>query len=217
MCVVTDDDGGGGPLRRWNMFVQIIEGRVGDPDRLRRQLDIWAEELRPGATGFLGSTGGVTDDGQGILLARFDSIAAARANEQRPEQGRWWAETEACFEGDVSFTDSDDVELLLGGGSDDARFVQVMKDQGVDRDRMRALDRAFDGEVAASFRPDLLGSVRVWAGSDGYVEVAYFTSEADAREGERKQPPPELAEMMGDFEAMMADVEFMDIRDPWLH
>jgi hypothetical protein len=198
------------------MFVQVIEGRVGDQDGLRRQVEAWANELRSGATGFLGSTAGVTDDGRGIMLARFESTAAARANEQRPEQGRWWAETEKCFEGDVSFTDSEDVELFLGGGSDEAGFVQVMKDRGVDRDQMRALDQGFEN-VATSFRPDLLGSVRVWTGPDSYVEAAYFTNEAEAREGERKEPPPQLAEMMGDFEAMMANVDFMDLRDPWLY
>ena len=31
------------------MFVQIIEGRVADPDGLRRQMDTWMSELRPGA------------------------------------------------------------------------------------------------------------------------------------------------------------------------
>lgn len=198
------------------MFVQVIEGRVGDRDRLRRQLDVWTEELRPGAAGFLGSTGGVSDDGRAVLIARFESAAAALANEQRPEQGRWWADTEGCFDGEVSFTDSEDVETLLGGGSDEAGFVQLMKGDGMDRDRVRALDRAFDGEVASSFRPDLLGSLRVWTGADSYIEAAYFTSEADAREGERKQPPPELAEMMGDFEEMMAGVEFVDLPEPWL-
>jgi hypothetical protein len=198
------------------MFVQVIEGRVRDRDGLRRQLEVWADELRAGATGFLGSTAGVTDDGRGILLARFESVEAARANEQRPEQGRWWAATEKCFDGEVAFTDSDDVELLMAGGSDEAGFVQVMKDQGVDRDRFGAVDAAFD-DVAASFRSDLLGSIRVWTGPDSYVEAAYFTSEADAREGERKEPPPELAANMADFEALMANVEFMDLREPWLH
>ena len=53
----------------------------------------------------------------------------------------------------------------------------------------------------------------MWTGADRYVEVAYFTSEADAREGEKKQPPPELAAQMADFEAMMANVEFIDLRD----
>ena len=75
------------------MFVQVIEGRVADRDALRRQMDRWMSELRPGATGFLGSTAGVTDDGYAIAFARFESAAAAEANSERPEQGRWWAET----------------------------------------------------------------------------------------------------------------------------
>ena len=43
------------------MFVQAFEGRVADQDGLRRQLERWMTELRPGAHGFLGSTAGVTD------------------------------------------------------------------------------------------------------------------------------------------------------------
>ena len=31
------------------MFVQAIEGRVADPEGLRRQLERWMSELRPGA------------------------------------------------------------------------------------------------------------------------------------------------------------------------
>jgi hypothetical protein len=49
------------------------------------------------------------------------------------------------------------------------------------------------------------------------VEVVYFTNEADARQGESKEPPAELAESMGEFEALMANVEFVDLRDPWLY
>jgi hypothetical protein len=59
--------------------------------------------------------------------------------------------------------------------------------------------------------------LRTWTGPDEYVEVAYFTSEAEAREGETKEPPPELADQMGEFEDMMANVEFLDLRDPWLY
>ncbi len=46
------------------MFVQAIEGRVADREGLRRQLERWMSELRPGAQGFLGSTAGVTDGGE---------------------------------------------------------------------------------------------------------------------------------------------------------
>lgn len=198
------------------MFVQVIEGRVSGPDGLRRQMDRWMTELRPGATGFLGSTAGVTDDGYAIAFARFESAAAAKANSERPEQGRWWAETEKTFEGDVRFTDSEDVDTFLGGGSNDAGFVQVMKGSGVDRDRMHAMDQSFE-KHAASFRPDVIGGLRVWSGPDRYTEVVYFTSEAEARKGEKREPPKELADEVGDFEDLMANVEFLDLREPWLY
>src|SRR2546430_12656105 len=186
------------------MFVQVFEGRVADREGLRRQMDNWESELRPGATGFLGSTAGVTDDGQSIAFARFESAAAAKANSDRPEQGRWWSETEKLFEGPVTFSDSEDVDTLLGGGSDDAGFVQIMKGRGMDRERMRAMDESLD-QVASSWRPELLGGLRRWTGPGTYIEAAYFTSEAEAREGEKKGPPPELADQMAEFEAMMAN------------
>jgi hypothetical protein len=198
------------------MFVQLIEGQAADRDGLRRQMDRWMEALGPGAEGFLGTTGGVTDDGRAFFAARFESAATARANSERPEQDQWWAETERCFAGDVAFTDSDDVETYLGGCPDAAGFVQVMKNHGIDRERLHALDKTFE-ENAASFRPDLIGGVRVWTGPDSNVEIAYFTTEADAREGEKKQPPADLAEQMGEFEAMMTGTEFLDLHDPWLY
>jgi hypothetical protein len=198
------------------MFVQVIEGKVADAERLRQQMDRWNEELRPGAAGFLGTTGGVTDDGRGVFLARFDSAAEARANSDRSEQGQWWADTASCFDGEVTFTDSEDVEMFLAGGSDDAGFVQVMKSSGVDRDKVQEMDRQFEA-VAAQWRPDLIGSTRVWTGPDHCVDVAYFTSEAAAREGEQKSPPPELAGQSAEFEAMMANTEFLDLRQPWLY
>jgi hypothetical protein len=116
----------------------------------------------------------------------------------------------------VTFTDSEDVEMFLAGGSDDAGFVQVMKSSGVDRDKVHEMDRQFE-EVAAQWRPDLIGSTRVWTGADRCIDVAYFTTEAAAREGEQKAPPPELAGQSADFEAMMANTEFLDLRQPWLY
>ncbi len=68
------------------MFVQVIQGRAKDPAGLRKQFQAWDNELRPRATGFLGSTAGVSDDGEFIALARFESEEAARANSDSPEQ-----------------------------------------------------------------------------------------------------------------------------------
>lgn len=197
------------------MFVQAIEGRIADADGLRRQLERWMSELRPGAAGFLGSTAGVTDAGDAVVFARFETASDASANNERSEQGQWWEETQKCFEGEVRFTDSDEVDTFLAGGSNDAGFVQLMKGREMDRDQVHALDEQLEAH-AATFRPDLLGGFRMWTGPDTYTEVAYFTNEADAREGETKEPPAELAAQMGEFEAMMANVEFVDLRDPWL-
>ena len=199
------------------MFVQVIEGKVSDKSGLRRQLDRWDAELRPGASGFLGSTGGVTDDGVGFAIARFESAAAAHANSERAEQGVWWSETEKCFDGPVSFTDSEDVEEFLGGGSNDAAFVQVMKTAtGPGRAVVKDLDERFE-KHASSWRPDLIGGVRVWTGETSTVEVNYFTSEADARANEAKEPPAELVELFAQYSDVFANTEYLDLRDPWLY
>ena len=138
----------------------------------------------------------------------------AETNSQPAEQGEWWAETAKCFDGDVRFTNSDDVDSFLAGGSNEAGFIQVMKGRGTDRDQMHTLDAQFETH-AASFR-HLLGGFRMWTGPDSYIEVAYFTNESEARQGESKEPPAEFAAQMGDFQTLMANVEFIDLREPWL-
>lgn len=196
------------------MFVQVIEGQARDAEGIERQAERWQVELRPGAVGFLGATGGVADDGTCITIVRFASPADARANNDRTAQGDWWAETEKYYEGEVTFRETDDVETWLDGGSDEAGFVQIMKG-GADRDAIHEMDGAL-GAVASSFRPDLIGGTRAWFGPDEYLEVAYFTSEAEARANEQNPPPPELAETFERFQQIMANVTYVDLKDPWL-
>ncbi len=157
------------------MYVQIIEGRAADAAAIRRLTERWNEELRPGATGFLGSTGGVAADGTAIEIVRFDSKESAQANSARPEQGAWWAEMEPCFDGEVTFHESDDVEEMLGGGSDDAGFVQVMKATGLDRSVMAKVEQAMES-AAPDARPELIGALRIWTGPDsGSVALTPIT------------------------------------------
>jgi hypothetical protein len=199
------------------VFVQVISGRVEDADRARAALDRWARELAPGATGWLGSTAGVTEDGRFIALARFESEEAARRNSQRPEQDRWWAETSQLFSGEASFRDSSDVTVDLAGDPDQAGFVQVIQGRGSDPDRAREL-MAQDSERWADFRPDVIGSVAVGHEGGAYTMAMYFTSEAEAREGERKQPPPELQAQMEEMAALnVGEPEFFDLKQPWLY
>ena len=197
------------------MFVQIIEGQTRDAAGIQRQVERWQAEVRPGAAGFLGSTSGATADGRAFAIVRFESETAARANSERPEQSAWWAETSKYFDGEVTFTESSDVQELLGGGSNEAGFVQIMKSSGVDRGRMASLDKELDR--LAGLRPDLIGSVRVWTGRDSCIEVNYFTSEAEARAGEQKEMPPEAQAMMTEFGDLMKNTEFLDLSDPQLH
>lgn len=198
------------------MFVQIMEGRAGDAAGMQRMMSRWKKDLQPGAAGFLGTTAGVTSDGRAIAIARFESAAAATANSNRPEQGAWWAEMEACFDGDVSFAESEDVTTFLGGGSDDAGFVQVMKGHDIDRDAVGRLDVLYE-QHASTFRPEILGGLRAWTGPNSGYDVTYFSSESEARDGESKPLPAEFDGVMGDLERLMAGTEFFDLRDPWLY
>ncbi|MGH3460756.1 MAG: hypothetical protein ACRDP9_04700 [Kribbellaceae bacterium] len=197
------------------MFVQIITGQVSDAQGLKDQMDRWAAELAPGATGWLGSTAGVTADGRFVALARFESEEDAQRNSQRSEQDAWWAETSKLFTGDVRFDDSSDVVLDIIGDPDSAGFVQVMRGRGNDPDRARELMGSHPEEWRR-FRPDIVGSVGVQYGDGEYTMALYFTSEAEAREGERKEPPPELKAEMDELNALGdGPPEFYDITDPW--
>lgn len=199
------------------MFVQVIQGQVADAGKVRAALDRWAQELAPGATGWLGSTAGVTEDGRFIALARFESEEAARRNSAQPEQDRWWTETSKLFTGEATFKDSSDVTVDVNGEPDDAGFVQVMQGRGSDPDRAQEL-MGQDSSEWAAFRPDIIGSVAVGHEGGAYTMAIYFTSEAAAREGERKEPPPELKAQMDEMAALsVGEPEFFDLKQPWLY
>jgi hypothetical protein len=199
------------------MFVQVIQGQVADAEQVRAALDRWARELAPGATGWLGSTAGVTDDGRFIALARFESADAARRNSDRPEQDSWWAETARLFTGEATFSDSDDVVVDTVGDPGSAGFVQVMQGRGSDPDRAREL-MGEDSSDWAAFRPEILGSLAVLSEGGAYTMAIYFTSEEEARAGERKEPPPELKAQMEEMDSLSEGVPaFFDLRRPWLY
>jgi len=199
------------------MFVQVIQGRARDAAGLRGAVERWSRDLAPDAVGWLGSTGGVTDDGRFIALVRFESAEAARRNSDRPEQDRWWSETSALLDGEAAFADSENVTVdVTGGDPDRAGFVQVMRGRSSDPQRAKELMDQ-DADKWAAFRPEVLGSVAVGHPGGGYTMAMYFTSEADAREGERKQPPPELAGQMEEMDKLsVGEPEFFDLPHPWI-
>jgi hypothetical protein len=199
------------------MFVQVIKGKTSDPASVRAAVDRWIAELAPGADGWLGSTGGVTDDGRFVTLARFESEEHARRNSDRPEQDAWWTETSKLFDGEVTFNDSTKVAPDLRGDPDQAGFVQVMQgEQGPDPERARELMNQ-NADEWAEFRPEVLGSLGIEHADGTWTMALYFTSEAEAREGERKEPPPELKAQMEEMDQLSTGTpEFFDLREPWL-
>ena len=199
------------------MFAQVIQGRTSDAEGLRAALDRWLQEIRPGSTGWLGSTVGVTDDGTFIAVARFESAEAANRNGQRPEQDRWWEETSRLFDGEVSFRDSEDVTVDLQGDPGQAGFVQVMQGRVTDADRAKEIMAQIPTDVMATYRPDVLGSVVVGHQDGAWTQFIYFTSEAEAREGEGREPPAELQSVMEETGKLsVGETTFLDLRQPVL-
>jgi hypothetical protein len=191
------------------MFVQILHAKCTDPDALDRQMDKWRSELMPNASGFLGSTSGITDDGELVVAARFSSEEEARANSDSAAQTEWWEETSRYLE-NVEFHDSTEVFEWGGGGSDDAGFVQVMEGKASQeaRDRMQA---SMDDDQNDDMRPDVIGGYSAAYGDGEFTTVVYFTSEEEARKGEQDaQFQERQAEEMQGIEMH----RFWDLRNP---
>jgi hypothetical protein len=198
----------------YEVFIQIMQGMCSDADGLRRQTELWRKEQAPKAEGWLGGTYGVTDDNRFIGVVRFDSKEAAARNSVRPEQGAWWAETEKCFDGDVTFHDCDEAMMFLSGGSDDAGFVQVMQGRVEDPERFRRF-MELPMEMLQQARPEIIGGSIAIEPDGRFTETVAFRSEEAAREGEGKEMPAEMRQAWDDEMAQMKDVTYLDLRHPW--
>ena len=197
------------------MFVQVVQGKTKDKTGAREMWDRWNREVKPAAKGYLGATGGVTANGDLIVIARFESAEAAERNNNIPEQQQWYSEFEKYVEGEPTFTNYTNVDLDQEGGSDDAGFVQVIRVKGGDPEAFKALDAEIADKMR-ELRPDVIGSLNAYEGDD-VTSVIYFTSEAEARVAEKQEPDPEAAAMMAEMGSLVAgEMTFLDLRSPWL-
>lgn len=198
------------------MFVQVIQGKCTRQEQLRAQVDKWSETLGPTAEGWLGGTYGFTDDDMFVAVVRFESREAARANSDRPEQSSWWAETERCFDGPVEFHDADKVVLMLAGSSDDAGFVQVIRGK---IDNRELLESEVDemAHVLHEERPEIIGATLAIEDDGTFTETVFFTSEAEARQGEQKAIPmrDDVRHLYEDWNRMTHDATYLDLHRPW--
>lgn len=191
------------------MFVQVIRGRATDRERLQEQWQKWTEQVKPASVGYLGSTAGITTAGDFLAVARFESEEAARRNSDRPEQGQWWSETEQYLES-PTFQDCTRVEEWMGGGSDDAGFVQVIQGTSEQDEDMTPEDE----ERTRQTRPDLIGGISAQhADGKTWTTVAYFTDEVAAREGENKEDFQQAMQESGNNPDLNT---YFDLSSPWL-
>jgi hypothetical protein len=193
------------------MFVQVIQGQVGDRDLWRRQSASWRTEIKPKTSGYLGSTSGLTAGGYSIAVVRFESQAAAEANSNLPEQGAWFAALAPAFSGEIVFHDCAEVDDVLGGGSNDAGFVQVVQARAKNPGALRALGTEMEPELR-KMRPDLLGGLVAWHGDGGgFTQTSYFTSESEARLNEKRMGESQL---MGQYAAQIdGSMTFYDLAE----
>ena len=92
-----------------------------------------------------------------------------------------------------------------------------MQGRVTDADRAKQVMAQISSDVMAAHRPDVLGSVVIGHQDGAWTQVIYFTSEAEARVGEKAmENNPAMKEMMSKFEGLAAGPpDFIDLRDPW--
>jgi hypothetical protein len=197
------------------VFIQIIQGKCRDAEGMRRLSEEWRRDMAPKVEGWMGSTYGITDDDEFVAVVRFQSREAAMRNSMRPEQGEWWKRMEECFDGPAVFHDCDNAMMFLGGGSDDAGFVQIIQGRVSDPERFRGfMSQPMD--VLHEQRPEIVGGTIAMEPDGWFTETVAFRSEAEARAGEAKEMPEGAAREQWDQEmAMMTDLRYLDLHAPW--
>jgi hypothetical protein len=196
------------------VFIQVIQGRAGNPSGIREELNRWQRQLAVDADGWLGSTAGTTEDGWSVVVVYFASEQQARRNSNRPEQLAWWRQASRHL-GEVALHDAPRVHLYRDGRSDLAGYVQVIQGHADNLARMASLGGDQD-EVLAREAPHILGvTVAEHADLPGdFTQIVYFTSEQDARQFE----PAPLAEAdepaQEERRSLLTNLRSFDLRHP---
>lgn len=189
------------------MFIQVMQAKCSRADDVRAFMEKWSDD---DSVGFLGGTFGVTDDGDFLGVVRFESAEAASANSARPETDAMSREFAGLLDSPIEFSDYDDVSEFLGGGSDDAGFVQVIRGHADDVDAVKAFIN--DTGDLQEMRPEIIGGTFAVSADGDYTQTVYFTDEASARQGEQQEPPAEVRDAI---ESLIAGASFYDLRNPY--
>ncbi|MDP9404705.1 MAG: hypothetical protein M3P85_15625 [Actinomycetota bacterium] len=150
-----------------------------------------------------------------VLMARFDSPDAARANAARPELGAWWSATEDLLEGSADFLETGDVNVQPVKDASRSGFVQLMRARVRDRGRLEAIE-AEVGPAFFELRPDFLDGYRAWLPDGSLAAVDYFNSVAEARAGEAREMPDHLTARFQEWMALLEGTGWYDLTEPLL-
>jgi hypothetical protein len=178
------------------MLIQVLGALVADREAVRER----AHQAATAAPGLQWLTGGLTDDGQFIAVARF----------QEGSPGAWWADLEACLAEPLVVRDSSDIEVILGDRTPDAGFLEVIEGHTSDRARFMHLQRELEYAFSAE-RPDFLGSLILWWSDGAWMELASFTSADDVRAGDAAPLPPRVEELVAAWEVVAGRSSQLDI------
>jgi hypothetical protein len=132
----------------------------------------------------------------------------------RDDQSRWWQEMLEHVDGGGVVHDCSPTDVWNRGGRDHAGFVQMCQGASNDPDRLRHMYVNQQPVRMGPLRPEVIGGLLAWHSDDGcFTLSAYFTSEAETRSGENLE---EFESFFDDIHAVMQDVTYIDLRDPWL-
>ncbi len=201
------------------MFLQIIQAPAGDADALRAASYWWADKLGSTSVGWLGCTGGVTEEGVFFTAERFESEQKMWVEAGRPGRRRWWAQITQNLTGAATFTNCREVEVFAPDPTaiDKAGLVQIVQGRVRDRVLMRTLLRSMEKEMFLH-RPDMLGSTLAFHPDDGYTHLLYHTSEDDVADAELRETPPRVKAMMDAiYELNTVMPTYHVLAHPWAH
>lgn len=194
------------------MLLRTVRGQATDPAALHQHWTRWERSVAAGVDGYLGATAGVADDGAFVAMIRFAWVDAARRSGNAPEHAASWQDALGQLR-DPVVEDTERIDVWNRGGSDDAGFVQFRHGRSSDPERLRDLYVNQQPVRMGPHRPEVLGGLFAWHDNGGFTLSAYFSSEDAARRGENLQ---EFTSFFDDINAVMHDLTYIDLHEPWL-
>ncbi|HEX2027267.1 MAG TPA: hypothetical protein VHF25_04640 [Nitriliruptorales bacterium] len=197
-----------------NVFVRVVQGEVDDPDGARSTYQRWFDEVASGADGWLTSTGGTSDTDVFISVEQLASEQAARLNDIRPEQARWWEEMRRDFAQAPTVHDARVVATIGPDRPQQVGSVHVV--QGSTPQLTDVMEKV--AETAQrhidEHHLDVIGGLIADHGDGEFTELIYYPS----TEAARQEDSGELAEggvtLVERLAGTVTDLRYLHLPDP---